>query len=82
VLSWDELPLAMKFEPTNLFALAGDGTLDENRNSKTYFEYVDIGELLAARNKETFAAIQGNDEGSKLYLRCCIPVPPFIALKL
>jgi hypothetical protein len=83
LLSWDELPLALKFEPTNLFTLAGDGTLDENGDFKTYFEDVDIGKLLAARNKETFAAVQGNDQGrGKLYLCRCIPVPPFIALTL
>jgi hypothetical protein len=72
----------MKFEPTNLFALAGDGTLDEHGNFKTHFEDVDIDQLLAARNKETFAAVQEEAQGDKLYLRRCIPVPPFIALKL
>jgi hypothetical protein len=58
LLSWDELPLAMKFEPMNiLFALAVDGTLDKHGNFKTYFEDIDIEQLLAARDKDTFAAI-------------------------
>jgi hypothetical protein len=82
LLSWDELPLAMKIEPTNLFALTGDGTLDEHGNFKTYFKDVDIDQLLAARDKEAFASIQEKNQGGKLYLRRCIPVPPFIALKL
>jgi len=82
LISWDELHLAVKVDPTHLFALAGDGTMDNQGNLKTYFKDVDTDQLFAARDATTFGATQDIVQGDRLYLRRCIPVPPFIALKI
>jgi len=82
IISWDNLPLAVKVDPTILFAHAGDGTLDHQGNRKTHFTNVDYNQLFAATDPTTFAAAQEDDQGDKLFLQRCIAVPPFIALMM
>jgi len=82
MISWDNMPIAVKVDPNNLFALAGDGTMDEHGNLKTYFNDVDMDQLFAARDPSLFAAVQEKEQGEKLYLRRCIPIPPFIAERI
>jgi hypothetical protein len=82
IISWDDLPLAIKVDPMTLFAHAGDGTLDDAGLLKTYFTNVNTNQLFAAKDPEAFEAIQEDEQGDKLYLRRCIPVPPFIALMM
>ena len=48
ILSWDNLPLAVKVDPANLFTLAWDGTVDIERNLKTYFADIDTNQLFTA----------------------------------
>jgi hypothetical protein len=82
IISWDDLPLAVKLVPTILFSLAGEG-IDENSNLTTHFKDIDTDQLFAAKDPEAFAAVQEKkDDDEKLFMRRCIPVPPFITLMM
>jgi hypothetical protein len=72
------LALAVKLVPMILFSLAGEG-LDNEGNLTTYFKDLDTNQLFAARDPETFAAVQEMNDNEKLFLRRCIPIPPFVA---
>jgi hypothetical protein len=82
LISWDDRPLATKLDPSNLFVLAGDGTIDEQGNLRNHFKNVDTNCLFEARNAREFSEVPDVGQNEKMFLRCCIPVPPFIALMM
>jgi len=82
LISWDNGSLAIKLDPSNLFALAGDGTLDEEGILKNYFRDLNTAQLFNARDTRAFGSVQELDQNEKMYMRRCIPIPPFIALMM
>lgn len=74
---------SLVINPSNLFVLAGDGTLDGQGNLRNYFNNVDTADcLFEARNTREFNKVADEDQDKKMFLHHCIPVPPFIALML
>jgi hypothetical protein len=82
LISWDDRSLATKLDPSNLFVLAGDGTIDEQGNLRNYFNNIDTNCLFEARNTREFSEVTNEGQNEKMFLRHCIPVPPFIALMM
>lgn len=68
IISWDNLPLAVRLDPTVLFTHAGDGTLDNQGALRTYFTDVDSDQLFAATNTNSFANVQEDNQGETLFL--------------
>lgn len=82
MISWDDRPLATKLDPLNLFVLAGDGNIDIEGNIKDHFNDIDTTRLFAARDAREFGNVPDSDQEGKMFLRRCIPIPPFLALKI
>lgn len=71
MISWDELPLAVKLVPDILFPHGGeDGSYGDQGNLKTHFKDVDSTQLFAATDVDSFTATQETtNQDAKLFLR-------------
>jgi hypothetical protein len=82
LISWDDTVSPVRLDPSNLFKLAGDGTMDANGVTRNSFSVVDKNYLMQASNTIRFEEAQVINQGHRIFLRRCIPVPPFVAMTI
>jgi hypothetical protein len=82
LISWDDTVSPVRLDPSNLFKLAGDGTMDANGVTRNSFSEVDKNYLMQASNTIRFEEAQVINQGQRIFLRRCIPVPPFVTMAI